>query len=115
MKSNKALLIRLVALLSLMSQTVSAGGVAEHSVQTSTHSAQAVSHGVIGAVKVTSGVVAVPLAVAGSAGKVSGQAGKELWDIANAPIGTPLPITEKTLTVGPTPSDAVAKGDNEDE
>jgi hypothetical protein len=43
---------------------------------------------------------------------VSGEAANALLDIANTPIGTPLPITEETYSSAGPPPDEALKGDN---
>ena len=50
---------------------------------------------------------ALPLGVAGEIGAVSGDLSDELWEVANAPIGEPLPIAEESFTVGPSPGEAL--------
>lgn len=80
----------------------------QHSGQASAHSVQAVFSGLIASGQVASAVSAVPLALSATAGVVSGEAANALLDIANAPIGTPLPITDETVSsVGPPPDEAL--------
>lgn len=82
-----------------------------HSGQASAHSAQAVFSGLVASGQVASAVSAVPLALSATAGVVSGEAANALLDIANAPIGTPLPITEETYSsAGPPPDEALKGG-----
>lgn len=91
-----------------------ANGSANHGSKAATHSTQAAGHSAAMSAKTVAGSVALPLAVAGTAGQVSGQAAEELWDLANQPIGTPLPITQETFTVGHSPKEAVFnEGDNQ--
>ncbi len=71
------------------------------------NSAQAVSTGVVASGQLVSGVVAAPLLISGAVGQVSTQVGTDLWDAAVSPIGTPLPVTEEHLTVGPPPDAAL--------
>lgn len=73
------------------------------------NSAQAVSTGVVASGQLVSGVVAAPLLISGAVGQVSTEAGTELWDAAMSPIGTPLPVAEEHITVGP-PPDALLRG-----
>jgi len=100
----------LVVALSLVAQGAFAGGSQNHSVKTVAHSGQAVSHGVAASAMASSGVVAIPLVLSGAVGHASGKAGKELWDIANTPIGDPLPISDEAITAGPTPTEMMRKG-----
>jgi hypothetical protein len=84
-----------------------AGGSVQHASQAIGHSAKAVGHSVVGTAKLASGVVAVPLIAIGASGQASQQAGESLWDIANEPIGTPLPVSDETVTAGPSPARAI--------
>lgn len=84
-----------------------AGGSAQHASQAIGHSTEAVGHSVAGTAKMASGVVAVPLIATGASGQASQQAGESLWHIANEPIGTPLPVSDETVTAGPSPARAI--------
>ena len=92
-----------------VSAPVYAGGSAEHFSESLGHSVQAIGHSTVAGFKLVSGSVAIPLVIVGEIGKASGEAGEALWEEAN----TSLPLTEKVLTVGPSPADAMAsEGDN---
>lgn len=84
-----------------------AQGSVNHSAQASEHSAQATGHVIVGGVKGVASVAAVPLVVSGAIGHSADQAGQAMADFADMPIGKPLPITEKTVTAGPAPSQAL--------
>lgn len=96
----------LVASLVTMQPTYAQGSV-QHFSQAVKNSGQAVGHSVAGGVKLSAGVVAAPLAIGAGIGKMSGAASRELLDIANQPIGTPLPVTEENITAGPVPGKAI--------
>ena len=104
---TKTLITTSVLLAAIAAQPAHAQGSTQHASQAVVHSTQAIGHSVAGGAKLASGVVAVPLIAVGASGQVSQQAGQELWDIANEPIGTPLPVTEETVTAGPSPSQAI--------
>ena len=106
MKATKHL-IALTALLALSSQSAFAQGSARHFSQAVDHSVKAVGHSVVAGTKLSAGVIAVPLTVSATAGQASNQAAAELWDYAEMPIGTPLPITDETVTAGPSPDQAI--------
>lgn len=85
------------------------------SAEAASHSGASVAHGTMASGQVTSAASAVPLAVVGSAGAVIGSAGaastqiaKDLMSAATAPIGTPLEITDESVTTGPPPNEALA-------
>lgn len=105
---NKSLII--TGAISLMAQPVFAQGVTQHYSQAFGNSAQAVVHVATGTLKLASGSLAVPFYASSAIGRTSGQANKTLWDIANKPIGTPLPITDKTISAGPSPNEAILLG-----
>ena len=88
-------------------QPAQAQGSVQHSGQALVHSTKALGHSVAGGAKLASGVVAVPLIAIGASGQVSQQAGEDLWAIAHEPIGTPLPVSDETVTAGPPPSQAI--------
>lgn len=71
------------------------------------HSGASAVHSVAGAAQVTSGAIAVPLYVSGGVGTVSTIIADELMEAATAPAGSPLVITEETVTAGPPPSDVL--------
>lgn len=86
---------------------LSAGGSLEHSSRALQHSVNAVGYSVTAGAQLVSGAAAIPLGFVGAVGQMSQDLSEELWDAANAPIGTPLPITDKVVTVGPPPSEAI--------
>lgn len=71
------------------------------------HASTSAGHSIAASGQVTSAASAVPLAVSGSAGAVSTEIAKELMDAATAPIGTPLEITDESVTAGPPPDQAL--------
>lgn len=72
-------------------------------------SGAAMAHGAASAGSVVAGSVAVPLGLSGNAGVMSGQIAGDLNKAANSNIGTPLPISEETITVGPPPDAALSE------
>jgi len=86
---------------------MAAEGSMQNLAKASEHSVQALGHGLAAGGQLVSGVVAIPLKVVGAVGEVSGNAGDALWDISTGE----LPITDETVTAGPSPSDAMNKGD----
>lgn len=96
------------------SQSAPAQGSAQNHSQGIEHSARAAGHSIAGTAQLSAGVVAVPLIASGGIGEVSGQAGAEMWNLANTPPGTPLPVTEETISSGPSPAEAMARDRNGD-
>lgn len=84
-----------------------AGGVVQHSVQ-------ALGHSMIGSAKLVSAVIALPLMVIGHVGQLSGEVGNAAWDMANTPIGDPLPITDDIITAGPSPDQALRSTEDQE-
>ncbi len=84
-----------------------AGGSATHFSKATNHSVQAVGHSAAMSGKAVAGSIAIPLAVVGTVGTISGKASNDLWEIANQPAGTPLPIAKETFTTGQSPKDAL--------
>lgn len=79
------------------------------------HASASVGHALAGSGQVTSAASAMPFAIVGSAGAVSTKVSNELMEAATAPIGTPLEITEESITVGPPPSEALVPSQNNQE
>ena len=83
---------------------LSAGALRE-SAQASGHASASAAHSIAASGRATLGLSAVPLAIGGavlgSAGSASAAAGRDSMRAANAPIGTPLEITEETITIIP--------------
>ena len=80
-------------------QAVKAGGRASGNV------AASAGHSLVATGQLASGVVATPLlasgAIAMGVGSASVQAGGSLMNAATKPIGTPLPVTEETISIIP--------------
>ena len=102
--------------------SVNSFGADTHSGQALEDAGKAVSHGsssaghaLIGSGQVTSAASAVPLAVGGSAGAVATEIANDLMEAATAPIGTPLEITDESVTVGPPPDEALIPKKNKQE
>ena len=74
-----------------------------NSVQASTHASASAAHAIAASGQTVLAVSAVPLFVGSvalsSAGLASGALGNASMQAANAPIGTPLPITDEAITV----------------
>ncbi|WP_321417820.1 hypothetical protein [uncultured Desulfobacter sp.] len=78
------------------------------SAQTGSHASASAAHGIVASGQVTSAASAVPLAIGGSAAVVTTEIAKDLMDAATAPIGTPLEMTDESVTAGPPPNAALA-------
>jgi len=109
MKNKSAISLALI-ISAIATQTAYADST-RHFSEAAMHSGLAVGHSVVGTAKLASTIVAVPLVAIGSVGKVSQDAGEGLLDIANQPIGDPLPISNETVSVGPAPSTAIKNND----
>ncbi|HXU93034.1 MAG TPA: hypothetical protein VFP33_05200 [Gallionella sp.] len=72
----------------------------------SLHASASAIHAIAASGQATFALSAVPLAIGGSVGAVSGQLAKDSMSAANAPIGTPLKITDEVLTITP-PNEAL--------
>ncbi len=81
------------------------GQAINNAVQSGSHASASAGHSIAASGQVTSGISAIPLAiggvVSGAAGAISSQAAHGLSQAATAPIGTPLDITNETITVMP--------------
>lgn len=87
-----------------------AGRAVNEAVQASGHASASAAHSIAASGQVTSAVSAVPLSIGGVAlgvaGAVSAGAARDSMRAATAPIGTPLVITDETVTVVP-PNEAL--------
>lgn len=85
--------------------TTHAGQAVNEAGQSSAHASASAAHSIAASGQVTSGLLAVPLlsgaAVSGSVANTSAGSGNALMQAATAPIGTPLPISQETITVVP--------------
>lgn len=74
-------------------------------VKASANAAASVGHSLAATGQLASGVVATPLlasgAVAVGIGSAAQQAGGSLMNAATSPIGTPLPVTDETVSILP--------------
>jgi len=93
------------------SQTAYAQGSTQNFSEAAGHSVKATGHSVAGSAKLAVSAVAAPLIIVGSIGAVSQSAGEDLWNIANQPIGDPLPISDETVSAGPAPDMAIKTTD----
>ncbi|MFZ0487356.1 MAG: hypothetical protein WAL83_10175 [Arenicellales bacterium] len=105
--NKKFLIVPALGLSLAAAQPALAQGSIQHFSAAIHHSARAVSHAVVGSAELAATVVALPLKVSGAVGQVSGQAGDALLEIADQPIGQPLPLTDETVTAGPDPARAM--------
>jgi hypothetical protein len=91
----------------LLAQTAvdNAAQAVDNGVKGSGHASASAAHSIAASGQVTSGVLAVPLlasgAVAGSAGAASANSGAASLNVASTPIGTPLIVTDESITVMP--------------
>lgn len=87
-----------------------AGQAVQESAQASGHASASAAHSIVASGQVTSAASAVPLsvggAVLGSAGAVSAGAAHDSMKAATAPIGTPLEVTDESITTMP-PNEAL--------
>lgn len=87
-----------------------AGQAVQESVQASGNASGSAAHSIAASGQVTSAASAVPLsvggAVLGSAGALSAGAAHESMKAATAPIGTPLEVTDESITTMP-PNEAL--------
>ncbi len=75
----------------------------------SSHASASAAHSIAGTAQVTSAALAVPLFVVGAVGGLSNEIAIDLMDIATAPVGTPLEISDESMTVGPAPNNALGE------
>jgi len=94
----------------LAQSTTHADQAAKDGVAASGHTSASAAHSVAASGQVTSAILAVPLlsgaAALGSAGAVSATAGRGSLRAATVPIGTPLEISDESITVMP-PNEAL--------
>jgi len=113
MKHVKNLLSAVVISLMLCANSFAgethSGRALEESGKASIHASASIAHGIAGSGQVVSAVAAVPFYAIGTIGEASKEVGITLMEAATAPIGTPLIITEETVTAGPPPNDALKK------
>lgn len=91
-----------------------AGRSVNETAKASGHASASAAHSIAASGQVTSAVSAIPLsvggAVLGSAGAVSTGAARDSMNAAASPIGTPLEVTNETITVIP-PNEALKPKD----
>lgn len=87
-------------------ESTHSGKAVENASKAGSHASASAAHSIAASGQVTSAASAVPLAIGGSVGAVSGQLANESMRAATAPIGTPLQITDETLTIVP-PNEAL--------
>jgi len=100
--------VMILSVHSFAADTHSAQAVKEGS-KASSHASASAAHSIAASGQVTSAASAVPLAIGASIGAVSGKMAKNLMDAATAPIGTPLEITDESVTAGPPPDQALTQ------
>jgi hypothetical protein len=96
----------LIAATSALAQGTTHGAQAVNDAgQASGHASASAAHSIVASGQVTSAMLAAPLmsgaVVAGSVGNASGTAADSMLQAANAPIGTPLPVSNESVTVVP--------------
>ena len=108
LKNTAAIVISLgLAQGAVLAQTAAdnAAQAVDNGVKGSGHASARAAHSIAASGQVTSGMMAVPLlasgAVAGSAGGASANAGATSLNAASMPIGTPLVVTDESITVMP--------------
>ncbi|MEY5098826.1 MAG: hypothetical protein RJA36_1545 [Pseudomonadota bacterium] len=79
------------------------GGPVGNSVQASAHASASAAHAIAASGQTVLGVSAIPLSIGGAALTSAGQASTAMsnasMQAASAPIGTPLPITDESITI----------------
>lgn len=94
----------------LAQDTSQAGQAVTNGLQASGHASASAAHSIAASGQLTSAAIAIPLmsagAVAGSVGTASKGAAGESMRAATAPIGTPLEVTDESITVM-SPKDAL--------
>ncbi len=117
MKSHRRLFIALSVCLScsaFAADQTHSGQASGNAVQSGSHASASAGHSIAASGQVTSAASAIPLAiggvVSGAAGAVSGQSARSSAQAATAPIGTPLDITDETITIMP-PNEALKNKD----
>ncbi len=115
MKSTYVLSILLASCLTssaFAANQTHSGQASGNAVQSGSHASASAGHSIAASGQVTSAISAIPLAigglVSGTAGAVSNQTARSSAQAATAPIGTPLDITDETITVMP-PNEALKK------
>lgn len=102
----------LVAFNVMADDTSTSGRAVNEGSQASGHASGSAAYSIVASGQATSAVMAVPLAIGGSAvesaGATSTAAARDSMRAATTPIGTPLPITDETVTVVP-PNEALKK------
>lgn len=85
------------------------GQAVKGSVNASLQASASFAHALAASGHATLVVSAIPFAIGGSVGAVSGQIANDSMRAANAPIGTPLTITDEVLTIA-APNEALKTG-----
>ncbi len=101
-------LTAVAAVLFLVAGQAQAGRALQHSGQALKHSAEAVGYAMVGATQLVFGASAIPFGMSANLGNVSGDMSDAMWEVANAPIGEPLPVAEESISAGPPPNQALA-------
>ena len=84
------------------------GQAVEEASKVGSHASASIGHGIAASGQVTSAASVIPLAIIVSADAVSTGIAKELMNAATAPIGTPLTITDESVTTSPPPNEALS-------
>lgn len=104
--------VSMLGLTGAFAQSGNARKAVNESGQASGHAAASAGHGILASGQVTSAAIAVPLsvggAVLGAAASIATGAADSAMNAANAPIGQPLPVTDRVITTMP-PSEALNK------
>lgn len=85
------------------------GQAIKSSVNASLQASASFAHALAASGQATLAVSTIPFAIGGSVGAVSGQIANDSMRAANAPIGTPLPVTDEVLTIA-SPDEALRTG-----
>jgi hypothetical protein len=112
LKKTPLLLVLIMGVSCAFAQSGNARKALNESGQASGHAGASAGHGILASGQVTSAAIAVPLsvggAVLGAAATIANGAADSAMNAANAPIGQPLPVTDRVITTMP-PSDALNK------
>ena len=102
-----ALLITVILSVNANAGDTHSGRAVKEAGKTSSHASASTAHAVVGSGQVTSAALTVPLFVSGATGAVSTIIATDLMEAATTPPGTPLAITDETVTAGPSPAAAL--------
>ncbi len=105
MKFRNAPILTFLLMLTILAQPALAGPSSQHSGESVRNSSLAIGYSGSMAVASVASVAAIPFAASISAGDTSKKT--QYTQLANTPIGEPLPIGDQTFTAGPSPDKVI--------